>query len=151
MKKLLFLVVLLSLGFLLNAQSSLGNSGYSFNPNYKVGSLFDPNIVKMNHSMSFMSGVSSTGAGFYQSAYTNHLQFKLRENLKFNVDISVLNLGSMTHNNDMKFSGNDDNQNMIVPAFSLQYKPTENSTIYFEYRQMRGHQYPYYRTNEWWQ
>ena len=148
MKKILFMFTIVSFGLFLQAQNVFDKP--NFNPNYQLGSLFNPNIVKMNHSMSFMSGVSSNGEGFYESAYTNHLKFQLRDNLRLNVDLSVLNIGTMTHNNDMKFNARDDNQNMVVPAVSLQYKPSENSTIFFEYRQIRGYQYPYPRNTNWW-
>jgi hypothetical protein len=94
--------------------------------------------MQMNHSMAFMSGAASTGGGFYQSSYTNHLRYQLRHNLRMGIDMSVVNVGTMTHNNDLKFSGNDDNSNFIVPAFSLEFKPSANSTLYFEYRHVRA-------------
>ena len=150
MKKFLLIVLFVCISLSIMGQNIFEKPNFSLNPNYKLGGIFDSNIVKMNHSMSFMSGVSSTGDGFYQSAYTNHLNFHLRENLKLNVDVSVLNIGTMNHNNDMKFSSNNDNQNVVVPSVSLHYKPSERSTIYFEYRQIKGHQLHHPRNNDWW-
>jgi len=154
MKGIVIFVLFLSMTFVLGAQV-VPSFNPNFNPNFQLGGLLHPDRVTMNHTMSFMSGVSSSGQGFYQSSYTNHLQLKLRENLRMNVDMSVVNLGTMSHSNDMRFSSNNDNQNVIVPAFSLEFRPTQNSTIYFEYRQVRGHQpfnahNRYNRYNEWW-
>ena len=155
MKKIIIILIFMSIISLSNAQTVFdGNSSNfnpNFNPNFDLGGFLSPDKVKMNHTMSFMSGVSSRGDGFYQSTYTNHLQFQLQQNLKLNVDLSVVNHGTMTHNNNLNFNSNNDNQNMIVPAFSLEFKPRENTTFYFEYRQQRGHQMPhYYRQNDWW-
>ena len=138
MKRTVIFVVFLSVVFALGAQV-VPNFSPNFNPNFQLGGLLHPDKVKMNHTMSFMTGVSSSGHGYYQSSYTNHLQFMLRENLRMNVDMSVVNLGTMTHNNDMRFNSNNDNQNVIVPAFSLEFRPTQNSVIYFEYRQGHPH------------
>ena len=150
MKKIIFAFIQFTVIYFLNAQVVFDNPNSSFNPNYSLGSFLNPDMVKMNHSMSFMSGVSSRGDGFYQSTYTNHLQFQLQRNLRLNVDLSVVNLGSMSHNNNLNFSGNNDNQSMVVPSFSLEYRPTENSTIYFEYRQNRGYYTPLYRRADGW-
>lgn len=123
------------------------NLGY-FNPNYQLESLLNPNKVKMSHTMSFASGVSSGGQGFYQSAYTNHMKFDLRENLKFNLDLSFVNQGTMTHNNSFNIKGNNDNQNLVVPSFSMEYQPFENTKIYFEYRQANGSPFQSQRRND---
>ena len=154
MKKIVIIAVLLGMCYILNAQNvydgPTSNFNPNFNPNFNLGGFLSPDKVKMNHSMSFMSGMSSRGDGFYQSSYTNHLQFQLRHNLKLDVDLSVVNLGTMSHNNNLNFSGNDDNQSMVVPAFSLEFRPTQNTTFYFEYRQHRGYQSPYFnRENNW--
>ena len=158
MKWFVMILVLTSVVCSLCAEMSFFQPTPSFNPNFNLGGFLHPDKLRMNHTMSFMSGVSSRGDGFYQSAYTNHLQFDLRTNLKFNVDISFVNLGTMSHNNDLKFSASDDNHNMIVPSFSLEYKPTDSTTILFQYQQVRGYvggnsynRYnPYNPGNEWW-
>jgi len=137
MKKSVVLSLLLGVFFFLHAQF---NEPVFRLPSYQLGGIFNPEIMTMNHSMSFMSGTSSTGYGFYQSAYTNHLRFDLRDNLKFSIDTSLVNFGSMHHQDNIKFSSNKDNQNVIVPAFSLEYKPTDNTTIQIQYQQIRGYQ-----------
>ncbi len=152
MKRVLILLVILNFIIVLNAQITFDKPNYNFNPNFQLGGIINPNQIKMNHSLSFMSGASSSGQGFYQSTYTNHLKFDLRDNLKFNVDLSFVNLGSMSHDNDWKFSSNNDNHNVVVPAFSLEYKPSDNTKIYFEYRQIRGYQHNNYNRyhDTWW-
>ena len=127
------------------------NFSPNFSPNFSLGGFIPPDKLKMNHSMSFSSGVSSSGNGFYQSSYTNHMQFMLKPNLKFNLDLSLVNHGTMTHSNNMNFSGNNDNQNTVVPAFSLEYRPTEKTSFYFEYRNINGAaMQPYFMNNDWW-
>ena len=143
MRKLIVFALILSFTLGLHAQIAFDKP--NFNPNFQLGGFLHPDKVKMNHSMSFMSGMSSRGDGIYQSSYTNHMNFQLKDNLKMRLDTSVVNFGSMTHNNDMKFNSNNDNQNVVVPAFSVEWKPSENSTIYFQYQQMRGYQAPYGR------
>ena len=151
MNKIFIILMFLGIVCLLNAEFSIDRPTPSFNPNFNLGGFLSPDKVQMNHSMSFMSGVSSRGDGFYQSAYTNHMRFQLQPNLRVNVDLSLVNMGTMNHNNDFNFKGNDDNQNAFIPAFSLEYKPWENTTIYFEYRQVRGYQtFQNERYNEWW-
>jgi hypothetical protein len=88
--------------------------------------------------MSFTSGVASNGFGFYQSTMTNHMKFDLRDNLKLNFDLSYVNWGTMSHQNDLKFSSNQDNTGAVVPAVSLRYNPTDRTTIFIQYETARG-------------
>jgi len=143
MKVLILTVILLCVSLTLCAEYNFYQPTFNMGSGINVGGLLNPDKVKMNHSMSFASGMASNGYGMYQSAYTNHMQFNLRENLKLNMDLSLVNYGSMTHQNNLNFSSNDDNKNAVVPAFSLQYKPTDNTTFYIEYRQERGFGSPF--------
>ena len=141
MKRITILLLFITILLVLNAQFSFDGPNPNWSPNFSLNGVINPENVKMSHSMSFMSGVSSTGQGYYQSSYTNHIQMKLHQNLKFNIDLSLVNLGSMTHNENLNFSSNNDNTNFVVPAFSLEFRPRENIAIHFEYRQVRGHQF----------
>jgi len=138
MRVLILVFALLLVGISLYGDYNFYQPSFDLGNGIRLNSLINPDKVKMNHSMSFSSGAASTGAGYYQSAYTNHLQFKLRDNLKLNVDMSFVNLGTMTHKNDLNFSSNDDNRNVVLPGVSMQYKPTDNMTIYIEYQQSTG-------------
>ncbi len=148
MKKVILMsLIIVSISLVFADFTTPANFGY-FNPNYQLESLLNPNKVKMSHTMSFSSGVSSSGQGFYQSAYTNHLKFDLKENLKLNLDLSFVNQGTMTHNNNFNIKGNNDNQNLVIPSFSMEYQPFENTKIYFEYRQVNGSPFQSQRRND---
>ncbi len=109
-----------------------------FNPNFKMPSLFNPNKMKMTHSMSFMSGVSSNKQGFYQSTYTNHINMQLNPKLTLKMDMSFVNYGTATYNKGLDIKGNKDNRNAVIPSFSLQYKPSDTTSITFEFSQYTG-------------
>ncbi len=119
------------------------------NPHYKFPSLFDsgiinPNNMKMSHSMSFSSSYSSSSFSTYNTTYTNHIEYNLRSNLKLNMNLHFSNFGTGYLKKGFDFDSNDDNSTKVFPEFQLIYKPTENSTIKFEYR----HYNPYsYRNN----
>lgn len=108
-----------------------------FNPNFQLNSLLNPNKVKINHSFSFGTAVSSNGYGLYESAYTNHIKYNINPKLNLKLDLSFVNAGTMTHQN-YKINGSHDNKNYIIPSFSMEYKPTDNTRIIFEYRQVQG-------------
>ena len=150
MKKVILIVMVMFAYVALNAQFSFDSLSPNFNPNFQLGGFLHPDKVKMNHSMSFSSGMASNGLGFYESAYTNHLRFDLRDNLKFNVDLSYVNFGTMTHENNMNFNSNKDNQGVIVPAFSLEFKPSTNTTIWIEYKNVRGEDPFFYGRRNYW-
>jgi hypothetical protein len=138
MKKYIFLMLLITSAVILFGDYALPVNPSFFNPNFQLGSLLNPNNLKMSHTMSFASGINSSGNGFYQSAYTNHLLFNIKDNLKFNVDLSLVNQGSMTHQNNLNFKSNDDNNSLVIPAFSMEYQPFENTRIYINYQQSSG-------------
>lgn len=98
-------------------------------------SLFDLDNLQMNHSVSFMSGFSSDGGGFYQSVYTNRLFYQFSKNLDLRVDLNFVNHGTANWEESFSFSSNEDNQTNIVPEFSLNYRPSDNTRITIEFRQ----------------
>ena len=129
MKKIIIpLIFLLSIS-LLNGQI---NSDY-FKPNLKLPSLINPNKISMHHSISFMSGIDSFKNGYYQSSYTNHLKYNFNSKLSMSLDLSMVNLGLTNFQDNFQFQSNSNNT-MFVPSFSLNYKPTENMFISFEFR-----------------
>jgi len=127
-------IILISLLFLITTFVSAEITADYFKPDYKF-MLFNPNKLTMNHSFSFMSGFSSNNQGFYQSVYTNHLNYQFNSKLDFKLDLNFVNYGSTTFQNDFKIEGNNDNTSKILPSFQLNYKPSENTKITFEFRQ----------------
>jgi hypothetical protein len=137
-KRVVIVIFLIMFVLILSAELSSVGPGLGWNPGFQLGGLLNPDRISMNHTMSFVSGISSTGDGFYQSSYTNHIRMQLRENLRFNVDLTVMNLGTMSHDNNFNISANDDNRNVILPAVSLEFRPRDNVIINFEYRRVQG-------------
>ncbi|MCB5259935.1 MAG: hypothetical protein PHY41_05915 [Candidatus Cloacimonetes bacterium] len=91
------------------------------------------NKLKMSHSMGFEAGSSSTGRGYYLSRYTNHMRYQFNPKLELDLDLNFVNFGSL--NTSSKFSLNDDNNNKILPEFSLRYRPSDSMTFEIQMRQ----------------
>jgi hypothetical protein len=124
--------------------SGFGGGGLWQNPNLSGNSLLNMNKMDMGHTLSFMAGGSSNSQGFYQSTYTNHIFYTVNEKLRFNIDLNFVNYGTATFSKDFDIEGNNDNKSNVVPAFNMQYKPSENTTIEFHF------QYGGYRTFSPW-
>ncbi len=135
MRKIIIVIVLMSAAALLFAQGSTFINPDLLRSRFQQPSVINLDNLDINHSISFSAGASSSGEGFYQSRYTNHLRYKISEKLKLNVDLNFLNFGTMSHDSGVMFSGNEDNTSQIVPEFSLEYNPSDNTRIIFEYRQ----------------
>jgi len=73
-----FIVLILGITIFLCAGVS---DGYYQNPDFKLPGLINPDNFQMNHSLTFSSGFSSNGNGYYSNTYTNHMIFNLRKNL----------------------------------------------------------------------
>jgi len=95
----------------------------------------------MHHSVTFMSGVSSSGGGYYNNIYTNHLDFKLHKNLDFKLNLNFVNAGTMNFNHDYDISWNNDNASHIIPEFQLEWRPTENTSLSIRFEQSTGYNY----------
>ncbi|MDY6914828.1 MAG: hypothetical protein SVM86_00740, partial [Candidatus Cloacimonadota bacterium] len=95
MKNNLVLILLLT-PIILLAQTSVEKYEPSFQMPSLSGSGFvlNPSKLQMNHSVFFLGGVSSNNQGYYESTYTNHLQYKFNSKLKLNVDLNFVNFGT---------------------------------------------------------
>ena len=111
---------------------ALLNAEIALNPNFQNNSIFVLNKLSMHHSVSFMSGYSTSQNGFYQSLYTNHLDYDFSEKLKLRLDLNFVNYGQFQNN--LSFSENN-SQTKILPNLSLDYQPNENLRISFEIKQ----------------
>lgn len=102
-----------------------------------------PKNIFINHSVSFMSGISSDNQSFYQSVYTNHINYRLSPKLELKLDLNFVNFGSASFEN-YQFDSNDDNQTKILPNFQLNYQPTKNMKIQIEFNK-----YSNYTNRNW--
>ena len=121
------------------------NENPFFSPYLSSEGLLNMNNLQMNHTLSFSSGFSSSGDGFYQSVYTNHILYKFNPKLDLNINLNFVNHGTANWDNDFSVSSNNDNTSGIVPEFSLNYRPSKNSRITIEYRQYSNQ----YQNNQW--
>ncbi|PID28006.1 MAG: hypothetical protein CSB55_06610 [Candidatus Cloacimonadota bacterium] len=106
-----------------------------FHQVYKVPTLLNPNKIKMSQSVSFTSSFDSRNNSFYQSRYTNSIEYKFNPKLKMNLNLHFVNDGTATWSRNFHVEGNGDNENRVLPEFSIEYKPSENSKIIFEFQQ----------------
>ncbi|MCD4817059.1 MAG: hypothetical protein K8S23_00025 [Candidatus Cloacimonetes bacterium] len=137
MKKIIFSLIFIV--FIVASYAQVGSmfSNPSFaKPDFSFTSLFNPNILTMNHSVSFFSGMDSSKNAFYQSVYTNHLKFKFNPKFSMNLDLNFVNIGTGNIQNNMSFKSNQDNSTMVIPELNMTYKPTENTTISFHFSKM---------------
>lgn len=130
MKNLFFTLILISLVFPAMATYNLPK------PDLNPFSLNSPILknIKMSHSMGFEAGSSSSGNGYYLSRYTNHINYQFSPKLELDLDLNFVNFGTM--NTTQSFALNDDNNNKILPEFSLRYKPSDSMS--FEIKMSQG-------------
>ncbi len=139
MKKIIAVSLIIINSLLMIAQTG------SFTPDFQMPSLrntfsfLDLNKIDMHHSVSFMSGISSDNKGFYQSMYTNHLNYRLNPKLDLKLNLNFVNNGSVTFTKGIEFEGNRDNMTKVIPEFQLSFRPSENMHIMFEFRQYGGY------------
>lgn len=157
MKKMILLLIIITTVAIGSAQLKVGSPGASFMPNNWTPSswnwnpnnysLLNPNNYSMNHSASFSTAYRS-GVSFYQSRYTNHISYQVNKKMDINVDLHVSNFGTANVSKGFNIESNEDNATNIVPDFSINYRPTENTTINFIYRGASNN--PNFRSNYYW-
>jgi len=130
MKTTITMCILLLL-FFINA-NALDHKDY-FNSHFQLPSLINPSNFSMSHSVSTASSFYR-GTAFYQSSYTNHLNYRLSSKLDLKVDLNFVNYGTANYNSKFDFDSNNDNQTRVLPDFSLTFKPSENTMIKVEYK-----------------
>ena len=103
-----------------------------FNTHYSLPSILDPAKLKISNSASFSAGSSSSGLGFYQSVYTNHIKYDFSPKVQMKVDLNFVNYGTASHQN-WNIKANPDNQSAVLPNISFQYKPSDNTHLYLQF------------------
>jgi len=147
MKKLVMIGISLCLITILGAQ--IGFPKPDFNP-FRVNNpdIFNPNKLKISHSMGFEAGSSSTGSGYYLSRYTSHLNYKLSPAWDMQLNLNFVNFGSTSTAKSIEF--NDDNSSKVFPDFNLRYKPNDNFQINIHVEQgFPTQQYRNYWNSRW--
>ena len=111
--------------------------------NYNPSSLFlgfiNLNNLEMHHSLS-MSYSASSNYGMALSTYTNRLSYKFSDNLKLELDASIVN----TPYNTLGDSFTNSINGIYLSRAQLNYKPSENTNIVLQFRSGPGAYYnPY--------
>jgi hypothetical protein len=143
MKKIIITMLISALFLAVSAEISdklLNQSLYS-------PSLLDLNNISMNHTVSFSAGMSSNNQSFYQSVYTNHLNYRISSKLNLNLDLNFINFGTASFDRKLDFEGNGDNESTILPEFTLSFKPSDSFSIVLEYRNFSLER-PWYNSNQ---
>jgi len=134
MKRITVLLILICSIIVLQAQTTPFQPTNLFGSSTWQSSLLNPSKLHMSHSASFSTSMFNQQS-IYQSVYTNHLQYQFSPKLSMNLNLNFVNYGSASWKKNMNLSGNGDNQNKIVPEFSLLYQPSKTFSIRFEYQQ----------------
>ncbi len=140
MKRNLLIVVMILSSTIIFSQNipNMFNSGYSLS---NLGSLSfkKPNNLHISNSASFSSTFnSSSKKSSYLSNYSTNFLYDVNPKLKLNLKLNFANFGTANYNSNFEFSGNNDNTSKVLPEFSLDYKPFENTSIHIEFRQNIG-------------
>ncbi len=140
MKRNLFIMIMILGSTLIFAQNipNMFNSGYSLG---NLGSLSfkKPDNLHISNSASFSTSFnSSTKKSSYLSNYSTNFLYDINPKLKLNLTLNFANFGTANYNGNFNFSGNDDNKSKVLPEFSLDYQPFENTSIHIEFRQGMG-------------
>ena len=131
MKKIFFITTILIFGALLSAQI-IENA---FTPRLLTPSFLNKNNLSMSNSASFTGGYSSNNQSYYQSVYTNHLNYRFNSKLYLKLDLNFVNFGTATYKSGIEFAGNDDNQSKVLPNLQLNWKPSETTSITIQFQQ----------------
>ncbi len=131
MRKIYILTLMLMMCVMINADI-IENA---FTPGLLTPSFLNTNNITINHSVSFMSGISSNKQSYYQSVYTNHLNYQFSPKLNLKLDLNFVNFGTATYKSGIEFEGNNDNTSKILPSFQLNYAPSENTSFTIEFKQ----------------
>lgn len=105
-------------------------------------SFFDPSKFSMDHSFS-MSYSSFGSNGIALGVYTNTMGYQFADNLRLEVDASFVNSPYSSFGDDLTNQING----IYLSRAELNFKPSENTNIIIQYRQIPagfGYNYGYY-------
>ncbi len=146
MKKL-FIILLFASSLSINAQykdqpTQLDvKSGIVKDYSSSLFGFINPNNFKMNHSFDISYQTSGFG-NIALTTYTNSMFYKFNDQLNFQADISLVNSPYNTFNENFSKSING----LYLSRAQINYKPTEDMTIMFQYRNIPA---AYYNPYNW--
>ena len=137
MKKIMIFVFLIT-GISLFAQSESFNNFF----NHSNLSFLRSDKLSMHHSMNFSSSVGANKKAFYQSVYTNHLNYKLSSKVNLKLNVNFVNNGTASFQNGFSNMTTNNSKNVkVIPEFILDYSPSDNFHMTFEYRNFHKDQF----------
>ena len=96
--------------------------------------IFDPSRLKIrqSYSLSYFSGGGQSGS---VGLYMNSIEYSFSDPLKVRLDIGYMHNPSALFSNKSSIT----NSGVIIPGFSLDWRPSKNFMLSLDYRQV-----PYY-------
>ncbi|MEG8945750.1 hypothetical protein [Rosettibacter firmus] len=143
MKKLLFLMLI---GVAtLNAQFKDQNNsvdirnGVIKNYSSSLFNFFKSENFKMNHTFDISYQTFGAAGSLALTTYTNSMFYRINDKLNIQADISLVNspFNSFGKEFSNKING------LYLSRAQINYKPTENMSITFQYRNIPSYYYPY--------
>lgn len=137
---LLLIIPILTLGQLKKDENknnvSISNVLNSSLLNKSFLGILNPDKLKMSHSLS-MSYISFGGFNAMVNTYINTINYKFSDKLLLTTKLGIMNspYNSLPNNSYL-------NNNQFFGGAALQYKPSENSSIYLS---IESNPYSYYR------
>lgn len=131
LKVLMFSLVLISLGigqFRSDVKQLSTPEGLHFEHDQHRSSLFSPDRFSMSHSFG-VSMMSVGGQSIGASAYTNTINWALRDNLLISSRISYV-LPSSTS----QFGSSNLSEGFLQYGVDVNYRPTENTALYLSFQ-----------------
>lgn len=146
MKKLIALVAILTtLSGVTTAQYKSDVNKVNSTTNSLILGIFNPRNFSMKHSFQ-VSMLTSPYGTFSVTSYINSMEYKFSEKLKVSADVKLQYspYANSSLGKDYSTAIQNDLTGLKLSRLSLDYKISENSNLYFEFRNLDGI-YPYDR------
>lgn len=131
LKILLFPVVMITLAsgqFKADVKQLSTPEGLHFEHDQHQSSLFSPDRFSMNHSFG-VSMMSSGGRSIGASAYTNTINWALRDNLLISSRVSYILPSTAS-----QFGSANLSEGFLQYGIDVNYRPTENTALYLSFQ-----------------
>jgi hypothetical protein len=115
-------------------ESRVSNSIYQQPEETSLFGWFNPEKFHMHHSLSF-SYQTMGGQGVSLGTYTNSMMYEFANNLNARADVS-LSYSPFASSSFMSKGMNNSLSSIYLSRAEVNYKPWENVTVQFQYRQL---------------